>query len=919
MRLEFAHPWLLALIPVVIAGLIVSARIWSRGEKSRTIKQIILRSIIFTLLIFALSGLSVLLKDDRVATVFVVDGSDSLKNRQSEITSFINDAIKEKKSSDYIAVVSFGKKAAIENFLSNETIYSGINSNIDASATNIEEAVHLALSLIPEGYAGRIVLISDGDENIGTLTDTAGDLALSGAELLTLSLEREETPEVYVSDLKVPDSIGTGERFTISVDVESNVATPAIVSLYLGRTLKGQIRETLQKGTNSFVFADTQEETGLKTYYVTVEAANDTYSINNEYSAYTNISQKLPVLLVEGIPGETSRLKEVLGSIGTETVTVSAFNAPDDLDSMLYYSAIVLANTYAEDLPEGFMENIEAYVKDHGRGFIACGGRQSFALGGYKGTVLEKILPVTMDVKGEKEIPSMAIMLVIDKSGSMSGTSLDSAKKAAIATVQTLRSTDSIGVVSFDDSFTDVVKLKTLANPEAVTKAINSIVIEGGTSIYPAVKHAYTELSKYDAKLKHIILLTDGEDGFEKERYADVIGKINDEFITFSTVGIGDGCNTDLLSYLANRCGGRFYQTRDGKDTPKIFMQEVYLAANSYIVDGEFTPAVTSNSEVITSVAKNGLPTLNAYIATTIKDRATMLLSSPSDDPVLSTIRYGLGNTVAWASDITAEWSGNFFGAPEINQRLWSNLISLVTQDVRVDGSYAEVTQTTDGATVTYHTADFSAKTAVNAIITDSDGISFNKELSAVSPGVYEGSFDMTGTGVYSIAINQAEDGEIVGGLTTAALKHYSFEYTFNDKPGLLSDYTAMVGGKEIKLPSEVFSSPVSTVKAMTELGTVLLLIAALLFVFDIAYRRFNFKLPKLPKKVKAAAPAKDPAVQSPTTGPTGPVTQTTAASVQEEASKKEKPAKKPKPPKEDKNKQPDLLDTSQLLNRLKK
>lgn len=916
MRIAFLRPYLLILIPLIIGGLVLSMRFLRTVDKKRRLGQIIFRGLLFTLLIFAVSGVSIMVKDNNVATIFVVDSSDSLKNNQQEISRFVSDALKNKGKKDYVGVVAFGKTAAVENFLSKETAFNGISSTVDGSATNLESAVNLALSMFPEGYAKRIVLISDGQENSGELMDTAADITLSGCQLLTLSLTRKETEEVYIKNLQVPESVGLGESFSIVVEVESNVATDAVISLYLGRSLRGQKPVSVQRGHNTYTFRDTQSDTGLKTYQVTIETPHDTVTLNNEYSAYTNISKQDPVLLVEGTPGIGESLENVFRSLNTPYQKVTPDYVPSTLSELLEYSGVVLVNVNADRLNRSFMEIVETYVKDYGKGLIACGGRQVFAMGGYKGTPLETVLPVEMDVQGEKEIPKMAIQLVIDQSGSMSGENLEMAKQAAVAAADTMRDTDLIGVMSFDDSYSRVVPITEITDRKEIARAISSIDIRGGTSILPALRAAAQDLSKADAAIKHIILLTDGQDGFAMSNYNSLIHAINDESITVSTVAIGAGCNTELLSFLAERCNGRMYQTSIGTDIPRIFTQEVYLSANTYIVEDEFAPIAIQYGSVtdslITDVAADGLPTLYAYVATTIKPRATEVLVSPKNDPVLAWWQYGLGKTLVWTSDATAEWSGNFF-AWDGNPQLWSNMLNLVTQELRVDGSYAEVTQSADGAHVTYHTEDFGAATSVSATVTDVNGNPSIINLPATAPGVFEGDFEMTGTGVYSIAVNQYTGDELMGGVTTAAIKKYSPEYVFdfNDKGNLLEDYTIRTGGTMIESPDMVFSSVLKTGKAMTDITTPLLVVALLLFVFDIAYRRFNVRLiPERKKKAPTSIPVKE-SVKSPVAED--------IVTPPEPVIKPAKVPKAPKAPKQPKQEDKEVLDTSQLLNRMKK
>ena len=78
------------------------------------------------------------------------------------------------------------------------------------------------------------------------------------------------------------------------------------------------------------------------------------------------------------------------------------------------------------------------------------GGDQSFGLGGYYKTALEEILPVRSDFEKEKEKPSLAMILVIDKSGSMGGEKIELAKEAAKSAIELLGPNDKVGVIAFE-------------------------------------------------------------------------------------------------------------------------------------------------------------------------------------------------------------------------------------------------------------------------------------------------------------------------------------------------------------------------------------------------------------------------------------------------------------------------------------
>ncbi len=843
MSITFQHPWVLLAIPVVIGLLIFSMRYMYSRNMAQKISRILVRFLVATLLILALSGITLKRVGKDVTTIFLVDVSDSVKERKNDVTTFINDAIKTKGRHDYVGVIAFGGDTRVEQFISKDVSFTGLMTEVDTQATNLEEAVNIALAQMPEDSAKRIVLITDGNENEGSLNMTASAVIASGVDFEIRKLEENVSNEVYVANVAVPKEVGVGENFSIQVEVESNVACPAIVKLYSGRTLKGQQKVNLQKGTNQFIFKDTQSDEGLKTYRVVVEAEEDTVFVNNEFSAYTNIETTLPILVVEGENGKARELQGILDSIGKKYDVVSPGTVPTTMSDFLEYSAIVFVDVYKDDLRDGFLDNLDEYVRNYGGGFVATGGPNSYAVGGYRETVLEDVLPVYMDPTGQNEIPSIAIMMVIDQSGSMEDgngiiTNLDLAKESAVAALDNLRvDKDYVGILAFTTTIDRVVPLEKVGDKDAVRDEVYKLSPGGGTSIYPAIANAALDLSKCNAKVKHIILLTDGQDS--NTQYDDLIKTINGAGITLSTVSIGDGSNDALLSMLAESCNGRYFHTDLNTDVPRIFAQEVYLSSNNYLINEEFTPIVTSSDQIIRDVAADGMPVLKGYVATSLKERSIQALRSPYDDPILAYWQYGLGKTVAWTSDVTGEWSGNYSGW-ENNQLLWHNILQYVTEDMGMEGAYVDVEQHGSKAYIHYSTEDFGPNTQVKATVFDDEGNAKEITLDPTRPGEYIAEIDTKNTGVYSINVQQSEDGTVVGSTNTAAIMQYSMEYRFYPNNTLLDDYAAVIGATFLENAVEVFENPPEFVKNRYNLTTTLLLLTAIFFLCDIAIRRFH-------------------------------------------------------------------------------
>lgn len=848
MDISFERPAFLLLIPVVIGLLIFSMRYMIAQNKKTRIGQVVVRSVLATALILALAQVSLKWVGRDVTTIFLVDVSDSVREQREEVVEFVNEAVKEKDKHDYIGVIAFGSDTRVEQFISQDIAFSEFQTDVTTEATDLEEAVNMALAEMPEDSAKRIVLITDGNENEGSIRNTASLVVASGCDFQVKKLEENIANEVYVSDMSIPEEVGIGENFNINVEVESNVACRAVVSLYSGRTLKGQQTVVLQEGTNRYVFTDTQTDEGLKTYRVTVEATEDTVTINNEFSAYTNIEVELPLLIVEGSEGKATEFKGILDSIGVRYDCVTPSTAPATLSDFTEYSAIIFVDVYADDLRAGFMDNLQNYIKNYGGGFIVTGGQNSFALGGYRDTVIEEVLPVKMDLQGENEVPVMALQMVIDQSGSMSDgngiiTNLDLAKESANAAVENVRDTDYVGVIAFDDNYDRVVPLQIATNKGEISNQIFSIGIDGGTSIYPALLAATQDISGCDAQIKHIILLTDGQDTYGD--YDELKKVINDAGITLSTVAIGTGCNDVLLKDLAESCNGRYFYADYTTDLPRIFAQEVFLSSNTYLIHEDFTPIVTSNDAIIRDVAANGLPVLKGYVATTPKERSIQLLQTHYGDPLLCYWQYGLGKTVVWTSDVSGEWSANYSGW-ENTQLMWHNIIQYVTQDMGMEGAYVEVSQSGSRSELRYTTENFSGETAVTAMVFDDEGNATEVVLDPIKPGEYIAEIDTSSTGIYTINVQQKEGGDIVSSMNTAAINQYSLEYRFYPDNTLMEEYVASVGGTIITEASEVFASNPEHVKSRWNLSTILLVMAAVWFVWDIAVRRFHLDLSKV-------------------------------------------------------------------------
>lgn len=829
--------------------LVVEWIVYVRQMRYREKFYMAFRCIVLLCVISALVGISFKVGSRGTATVFVVDLSDSNEEHLEEMERYLEKAVSQMPSHNVYGIVTFGRDASVEQFLSAEKHYAGLMTVPEKSATDFEEAVSRALTLIPADNNGRLVVLTDGKETRGDIRRMAQALSASRVEFLTLLYEDEVTPDVYIENVTLPANLHPGDKYSVTVLVESNYETDAVLELYNGSSKATESEVHLSRGSNRFVFSrqvgDDESNSAMEIMRVQVHAEGDTCPENDVYNAYSVIEAAPRVLVISGQNAAVSGFTAALGAAGCNYSAVSTLNAPDSIDAMLEYKSIILVDTYIDDLPVGFLENLETYVKDYGCGFVCCGGEDSFALGGYRDTVLETILPVDMELRGVDEKPSMAMVMVIDRSGSMSSivtgsnaSNLDIAIRAATVAVDNLQSSDYVGVLTFDDEYSWQVELTPVDDKAEIKDTIRGINEGGGTTIKPALKEASRVISQSDASIKHVVLLTDGMG--ETTDFRDIVMSYTDSGITLSTVAVGDGSDTRLLEQLAKGCGGRYYYSDLSSDIPRIFAQEVFLGGDSYIQNGNFALSVQGGHQLTANLFNAGWPMIYGYVSATPKTASSAVITSADKgDPILTVWQYGLGRTVAWNSDVTGEWSGALVGQEDYVQ-LWKRIVDYSTGNANMGEDRVDVLTVGEETQVIYRTEDYNSDTEIRATVIDPEGNAEEVKLYATAPGTYETSLSTSDTGLYHFNIRRMESGEIQGYMTTAAAVQFSDEYRFDVGDASYRNFVQQYG-RIIDEEENIWTRISTGAGEKHSLANLFLVLAICLFLTDVAMRRFQY------------------------------------------------------------------------------
>ena len=839
---------------IVLALLVLEWVVYVRQMRYRGRFYLAVRGCLVFCIFLALSGVRLYKGSSQTATVFVVDYSNSNEAHIGEMEEYLAEAVSHMPAGNVYGIVKFGKNTLVEQFLTSEKHYAGLMTVPEKTATNFEEAVSKALMMIPAEYSKRLVVLTDGKETRGDIRNMAQALTASRAEFLTLLFSQEEKPDAYIDSVVLPSYLYPGDKYSITVLVESNFDTEAVLALYDGSRQTAANNVHLNKGRNRFVFsAQVNAEAGnsMETLRVQVQAQGDTCAENDSYNAYSIVEMPPSVLVISGQETNTSGFASVLNAAGCNYSMVSALNAPNEINAMLEYKAMILVDTYIDELPDGFLANLETYVKDYGCGFVCCGGENSYALGGYRDTVLETVLPVEMQLRSFNEIPSMAMVMVIDRSGSMSSsvdgrrlTNLDMAVRAAEVAVDNLGDSDYVGILTFDDWYQWQTALRQADDKQAIKDQLWQIEEGGGTTIKPALREAYNVLSNNPASVRHVVLLTDGMG--ETKDYSDIISDYAGSGITLSTVAVGEGADQKTLEQLADMCGGRYYYSDSSSDIPRIFAQEVFLGSDSYIQNGVFSLAVQGGHELTANLFADGWPALYGYVAATPKTASNpVIVSGEKGDPLLTVWQYGLGRSAAWNSDVTGEWSSAFAGQEDYVQ-LWKRIVDYTTGNTNLGEDRVEVVTAGDQTEILYRTEDFDSGTEIMVTVINPSEEKTEERLRASAPGSYSAKISTPQAGLYHFNICRTKGGEIQNYMTTAAAVQFSDEYKFDVSAAsylkFAEQYGRLLTGKE-KLWTRIAAGE----RAGYPLTNWLLAFALVLFLADVAMRRLQYVPKRLP------------------------------------------------------------------------
>lgn len=844
---ELTKPaWLIALVvlPFLVYYSIRSLVDFSKWQMRLSLMT---RLAVAVLIILALAGLTLLSTTRSQFVIFAIDDSLSIGDDSRRAAGAFVAKSTASLGTDKAAFLHFASEPGVIQEEAQASLRpagsppAGSPQEDDsAKGTNIAAAIEVAAAAIPPFYVPKIVVLSDGNQTSGDAVKSALN---AGIPISAVPLRARDDPEVQLSAVKVPAQVQQGEAFNVEVQIDANHDDEVDVEVYRGPIKVASERKKLKKGENRFGFLQTVENDRLATYTARVRGGKDTLLDNNSDFGLVFTSGKPRVLIIESAPKEVGDLVAALEEHEIQVDVRPPQGMPDSLSDLQNYELLMLSNVPATALNLRQMDLARTYVRDLGGGLIMLGGDQSFGLGGYYKTALEEILPVRSDFEKEKEKPSLAMVLVIDKSGSMGGDKIELAKEAAKSVIELLGANDKVGVVAFEGDVFWVSEVHPCSDKGFVLDRVSTIEAGGGTDMYPAMVEAFEALQQTSAKLKHVILLTDGQSApgdFEGITQSMIGAKI-----TVSTVGIGEGADGQLLEEIARIGNGRYYFTDDPGAIPQIFAKETVSASKSAINEQPFTPQVVRSTQTLSDLDIENSPLLLGYVVTRPKPTSELILATEAGDPLLSWWRYGLGMSVAFTSDAKSKWAADWIAWPSFG-KFWAQVVRHAIRKGEAKGIVVQVDQKDRKATLTLDAIDPSGR-FLNGAKTDLTVINdqFGKrtvEMVQTAPGRYQAEVPTPRAGAYHLEIGQTLDGRPTHqqsrGLAVGYPEELRLRATNED---LLRSIARVSGGAFDPGPEDVFKADGRSARRATPLWPYLLAGAIVLFVLDVALRRIDF------------------------------------------------------------------------------
>lgn len=880
-QIHFDNPWLLLLlIPALALTLIPYFRLSRKYRRTRNrIGSMVLHMVVMVLCVSLLAGTLITygkLNDGNEALI-LLDQSYTAGKSGEDVESYVRTLLDEARRKNVrVGIVTFGYNQVYAASASRD-VDRVFNDYLtaeepDDSATDIASALTYAASLFANPRTGKIILVSDGLETDGKASSVVKSIAAEGTKIDTVHIPTKQGADAQLVGVTMPDyNIAVGEEFEMTVSVEANVNSRVTITLYDNGVACGTATADLLESRQDVVIKHTFTLPGMHELTFRMEGGQDTVEENNSYRSFLYLETYDKVLIVERNADESAKLRELLSE--SYKVTVADIGNPAQMPATLAelreYDEVIFVNIANADMPKGFDKILHDYVYLCGGGLFTVGGNRidtgdKIIANAYNredmiGTLYQQMLPV----QAINYTPPLGVMIIIDRSGSMSAkdsvtgkTKLDLAKEGALASLNALTERDWCGVMTLEDDYAEEIQMTPRTQIDKIRAAIDDIEIGGGTVFTGAIERAGSALKALKGvERRHILLVSDGMPGDSYELYGEVVKRNYEESgITFSIVSIGDNGKTEDMQAAANDGHGRYYETWNVSTLPGIMREDLNVPEIKEVNYEPFTPVIYDHTSVVNGILQENMPQLRGFYGTKAKAGVEIPLMGEYV-PIYAQWKYGAGTVGSFMCDLNGTWSGDFLASPTGVRFLHNVVLALFpTEDIRekeIELTFRPDNYTTQMSIFT----KLEEGQRIRVRVVGPTGATGEENIQLIEPGAGEDysrvRFLTREPGLYTITVSKLdENGDVVAETVAYRTFSYSKEYlsfrSAKEAEEAMATIAADGKGQVLTLddPWAAFDNFEKYLTYTFDPRYLFAILAIILFLTDVAVRKFKFKWP---------------------------------------------------------------------------
>ena len=718
--MTFENPWMLLLATLPLGWLWYE---WQRGVQH---VATLLKSLAMVCIVLALSEPRMTTSETKMAVSVLVDTSASVSTEDLSRANAMVKAIHSERGRHWVRIIPFARSTRA--LADGETALKPTVGE-QARGTDLEAAIRDGIAAMPEGLVPRVLLISDGKENKGSVARATWQAQQLGVPIDTVAMAGRPKPELRLESAVMPALAFTGDRFPIDLEVMSPRKATGTIEITAEGKLLGSTPVTLETGVNRVRVHATVSVAGA----IDVSGAIKTADLGEARFARSIMLRRPKLLYLSQDPeGAEKHLLEVFAASHLDVTRLPAVPTK----SFDEYQLIVLNNWDLEAIPPARKADLEGFVKQGGGLLVIGGEKNTYVENKNNEDALERALPAKLAPPRSPE--GTLVVLIVDKSSSMEGKKMELARLASIGVIENLRPIDQVGVLIFDNSFQWAVPIRKAEDRNLIKRLVAGITPDGGTQIAPALSEAFRKALPSKATFKHIVLLTDGIS--EEGDSMSLAKEAESQKVTISTVGLGQDVNRAYLEKIAAAAKGKSYFLNDPAGLEQILLRDVMEHTGSTAIEKPIVPVVLRQAEILEGVNMESAPALKGYVKFTSRPTADNILSIDRKDPLFSRWQYGLGRSAVWTSDAKSRWAEAWITWKGFD-KFWSNVMRDLLPHAQSGEASVALDSVNSELVVDYRLARHmeEPKTVPAIFVFGPDGFQRPVEIRKVGDGSYRG------------------------------------------------------------------------------------------------------------------------------------------------------------------------------------